>query len=129
MILKSLSFYQSWNFNLTDFLKLRNFYYDLVLLNRRPQNHKNKNVEEILKPSQGAKIVIPHPKQQFLRNSLPPPPRRKKGGHYEFTREVGLKSTKNLKINQYNCSGMIFKIAFLKKQEKLPQNIHGGIMF
>ena len=44
MIIKS--FIQSWNFDLTDFLKLRNFYYDLVLLNRRPQNHKNKNVEE-----------------------------------------------------------------------------------
>ena len=32
----------------SDFLKLRNFYYDLVLLEKRPQNCKNKNVEEKL---------------------------------------------------------------------------------
>ena len=35
MILKHLSFIQSCNRNLTDFLKLRNFDYDLVLFNRR----------------------------------------------------------------------------------------------
>ena len=46
MILKNQSFVQSCNFHLADFFKLRNFYYDLVILNRRPQNYKNKNVEE-----------------------------------------------------------------------------------
>ena len=73
MIIKS--FIQSWNFDLTDFVKLRNFYYDLVLLNRRPQNHKNRNVEEkslalagkcfpqnaAFFPLLRAKIVIPPP--------------------------------------------------------------------
>ena len=46
MILKNLSFIQSRNFNLTDFLKLSHIYYDIVIIIRRPQNHKNRNVEE-----------------------------------------------------------------------------------
>ena len=76
-----LSFIQSCNFNHNDFLKLRNFYYDLVFLNRRPHNNKNKNVEKkLLVPHANAspkmwplraKTVLP-PKQQFLRNSFPP---------------------------------------------------------
>ena len=40
-------FYSELQFQ-SDFLKLRNFYYDLILLNRRPHNHKNKNVKEKL---------------------------------------------------------------------------------
>ena len=43
-LLKNM-FYSVLQFQ-SDFLKLGNFYYDLVLLNRRPLNHKNKNVEE-----------------------------------------------------------------------------------
>ena len=35
--------YDLENFNVTDFLKLRNFYYDLVLHNRRPQKVLRKN--------------------------------------------------------------------------------------
>ena len=46
--LESQSFIQSYNFNVTYFFKLRNFYCDLALLKRRPQNHKNKNLEEKL---------------------------------------------------------------------------------
>ena len=51
MILKNLSLIKSCNFsfNLTNFLKLRIFLeHGFVLLNRRPQNHKNKNVEQKL---------------------------------------------------------------------------------
>ena len=46
--LKISKFYSEPNLNLIDFLKLRNFYSDLLLLNKRPQNHKNKNIEEKL---------------------------------------------------------------------------------
>ena len=79
MILKNLSF-----------LKVRYFDYDLVLLNRRQQNHKNKNVEQklLVFPRQmlppkcslhplRAKIVIPS-KKQFLRNF---PPAERGRGH------------------------------------------------
>ena len=72
LILKNLSFIRSCNCNLTDFFKLRNFYYDLVRLKRRPHNHKNKNVEEkwldlpgkcfsqnVASPPLKAKTVIP----------------------------------------------------------------------
>ena len=64
MILKNLNFIQSCNFNLIDFLKLRNFYYDLVPLNRIPQNHKIKYVE-------GKSLILP---RQMLpqKCSLPP---------------------------------------------------------
>ena len=67
IILKNI-FIQSCNI---DFLKLGNFYYDLLLLNRKPQNHKNKNVKQkslvfqantfpkIQPPPLRAKIVIP----------------------------------------------------------------------
>ena len=37
MILENLNFIQRCNFNLTDFLKRRNFCYDLVLLNKRKE--------------------------------------------------------------------------------------------
>ena len=43
---KVLSFVQNCNFNLTDILKLRKCYYDLVFYNRRPHNQKSKNFEE-----------------------------------------------------------------------------------
>ena len=52
MILKNLNFLQSSNFNLIDLSKLKKFFYDLVLSNRIPQNHKNKNVEKSLVPLQ-----------------------------------------------------------------------------
>ena len=77
MILKNLSFIQSCNFNITDFLKLRKFY-DLVLLDRRPQNHKNKNVEEKLLVPQG-KWSFP-PSSNFWEIRFPPAERRGGGG-------------------------------------------------
>ena len=63
MILKNLSFIQNCNFNLPDFFETKDFY-DLVLLKKRPQNHKNKNVEE-------KSLVCP---RQMLtpKSSLPP---------------------------------------------------------
>ena len=74
MILKNLSLIQRCNFNITDFLKLRKFY-DLVLLDRRPQITKTKMFRKIAgSPRQ---MIIP-PKQQFLRNSFPSS--RKVGG-------------------------------------------------
>ena len=69
MILKNLII-QSSSFYLTDFLKLRNFYYVLVLLNRRPHNPKNKTVAEI-------SLVPPRPMFP-LKCSLPPPLKAKK---------------------------------------------------
>ena len=43
---KVLSFVQNCNFNLSDILKLRNWYCDLVFYDRRPHNQKSKNFEE-----------------------------------------------------------------------------------
>ena len=62
------SFIQSYNFNLTAFLKLKNFY-DLGLFKRIPENHKNKNVEEkLLVPSRQMlppKCSLPRPESKY----------------------------------------------------------------
>ena len=99
MILKNLNFIQSCNFNLIDFLKLRNFYYDLVLLNRRPQNHKNKNVEEKSLAPAGKCFPQNSAFSSLLRAKIVIPPLKaavfeKLWGHYELKREVRLRSTK-----------------------------------
>lgn len=80
MILKNLCAIQGCNF--TDFFKLRNFYCDLVLHNRRSQNHKkNRNVAE--------KSLV-YPGKCFTKNvAFPHPLRAKKGGlgHYDSKRK------------------------------------------
>ena len=62
--LKKSMFYSGLKLQ-SDFLKLRNFYYDLVPHNRRWQNHKNKNVEEkpLVPPGKcfPQSVAFPHP--------------------------------------------------------------------
>ena len=95
MVLKNLSFIHSWNFNLTDILKLKNFHYDLVLFNKRQQNHKNKNICENLDKWFAKKCSFPHPLK--AKNSHFPqtavfeksvPQQKGGGGHYESQKEL-----------------------------------------
>ena len=91
MNFKNLSLIQTCNFNLTDFLKLRKLYYEL--LNKISQNHKSKNVEEesLVSASKCCPKIKPPPSPRANSHSpealvfqkfipLPPPPSRKGGG-------------------------------------------------
>ena len=91
LILKNLCLIESYNFNLI-FLKLRNLYYDLVLLNRRPQNNKKKCWGKITGPPRQVlpqNVASPHsesknshcPQGAVFEKSVSP---TKKGGrHYD----------------------------------------------
>ena len=90
MNFKNLSLIQTCNFNLTDFLKLRKLYYEL--LNKRPQNHKSKNVEEsLVSASKCCPKIKPPPSPRANSHSpeavvfqkfipLPPSPNQKRRG-------------------------------------------------
>ena len=97
MNFKNLSLIQTCNFNLTDFLKLRKLYYEL--LNKISQNHKSKNIEEesLVSASKCCPKIKPPPSPRANSHSpealvfqkfipLPRPPSRKGGGggrHYD----------------------------------------------